>query len=147
MPEPNRRVFVDTVSKYAVEGDDMLALSDEDIRSLFTDVEHAALVARVREELLPRLRRVREKEQDNYSRDGSADDHIEHLLEGFNILKETFSEDAAVVSLIEEQISDAKAWADENDYEFPSIPPRTLGTAAQVDRQQGHRSIFDDVDL
>lgn len=147
LPESNRRVFVDTVSKYAVEGDDLLALSDEDIRSLFTDSEHATLVAQVREELLPRLHRVREKEQDNYSRDRSADDHIEHLLEGFNILKETFSEDAAVVSLIEEQISDAKAWAGESDYEFSSIAPRTLGTAAQVDRQQGHRSIFDDVDL
>ena len=147
LPEPNRRVFVDTVSQYAVEGDDMLALSDEDIRSLFTDIEHAALVARVREELLPRLHRVREKEQDNYSRDRSADDHIEHLLEGFNILKGTFSEDAAVVSLIEEQISDAKAWAGESDCEVSNIPPRLLGTAAQVDRRQGHRSIFDDVDL
>lgn len=146
LPEENRRTFVDTVSKYAVEGDDMLALRDEDIRSLFTAAEHASLVERVRTELLPRLHRVREKEQGNYKHEQSADDHIEHLLEGFDMLKETFSDDVVAVSLIDEQISEAKAWAGENDHETPSTAPRTLGTAAQVDQSQGNRSIFDDVD-
>lgn len=146
LPEANRRVFVDTVSKYAVEGYDMLALRDEDIRGLFTDAEHAALVERVRTELLPRLHRVRENEQDNYTRDRSADDHIERLLENFDILKEQFCGDAGAVRLIEEQIREAKAWAGENDDEIISVAPRTLGTAASVDQSQGNRSIFDDVD-
>jgi hypothetical protein len=146
LPAVNRGLFVDTVSKYAVDGDDMLALHDEDIRGLFTDEEHAALVERVRTELLPRLSKVRKDEQDNYTRDRSADDHIEHLLEGFDILKVTFSDDAGAVSLIEMQISEAKAWAGENDDEITSVAPRTLGTAASVDQPQGNRSIFDDVD-
>lgn len=147
LPEANRRIFVDTVSKYAAEGDDMLALRDEDIRRLFTDAEHAALIERVRTGLLPRLHRVREEEQDNYTRDRSADDHIEHLIEGFDILKETFSDDVEAVSLIQEQISEAKAWAGENDHEIPGVGLRTLGTAAPVDQPRGNRSIFDDVDL
>ncbi|WP_457326438.1 hypothetical protein, partial [Roseateles sp. P5_E11] len=63
------------------------------------------------------MQRVREKEQDSYSRDQSADDHTEHLLGGFEILKETFSDDVEAVRLIEEQINDAKSWAGENDYE------------------------------
>ncbi len=146
LPEANRKVFVDTVSKYAVDGDDMRALRNQDIRGLFTDDEHAALVERVRKELVPRLDRVREKEQDHYSRDRSADDHIESLLEGFEILKETFADDVTAIGLIDEQIEEAKSWASENDHEITSMPPRTLGAAAIVERQQGHRSIFDDVD-
>ncbi len=146
LPDANRRMFVETVSNYAVKGDDMLALSDEEIRELFTEAEHANLVERVRTELLPRLHCVREKEQNNYTRDRSADDHIEHLLEGFDILKDKFSDDVGVVGLIQEQISEAKAWAGENDHEIPSMTPRILGTATATDQPQGNRSIFDDVD-
>jgi hypothetical protein len=146
LPEGNRRAFVDTVSKYAAEGDDMLALGDEGIRGIFTDPEHAALLDRVRTELLPRLNKVRENEQGNYTGDRSADGHIEHLLEDLGILKEAFSDDVQAVSLIEEQIRQAKAWASENDHEIPSVAPRTLDTSAPVDQPQGNRSIFDDVD-
>lgn len=84
--------------------------------------------------------------QDHYSRDRSADDHIESLLEGFEILKETFADDVTAIGLIDEQIEEAKSWASENDREITRMPPRTLGAAAIVERQQGHRSIFDDVD-
>lgn len=147
LPEANREVFVNTVSKYAVQGDDTLALRDDDIRGMFTDNEHAALVERVRKELLPRLHRVRESEQDNYTRDRSADDHIEHLLENLDILKETFAEDVDAVNFIEEQIRESKAWANENDHEIPQMANRTLGNAASVDQPRGDRSIFDDVDL
>lgn len=147
LPEANRRTFVNTVSRYAAEGDDMLALRDESIRGLFTDAEHAALVENVRTELLPRLHRIREAEQDNYTRDRSAVDHIEHLLENFGILKETFSDDVGIVSLIEEQISEAMSWADENDDEITGMEARPLSPAAQGDPPRSHRSIFDDVDL
>lgn len=146
LPETGRRVFVDTVSTYALEGSDVSALRDEGIRSLFTDAEHAHLVKNVYTELLPRLRKVRENEQESYTRDRSADDHIEHLLESFEILKEQFCDDARAVSLIEEQISEAKAWANENDDEIDSVAPRTLGIATPVDQSIGNRSIFDDVD-
>lgn len=147
LPEASRRIFVNTVSGYAAQGDDVLALRDEDIRGLFTDAEHAALIERVRTELLPRLHRVREAEQDSYTRDRSAVDHIEHLLENFGVLKETFSEDIGIVNLIEEQIDEAKSWADENDDEVPCMEPRILSSSAHVDQPRGHRSIFDDVDL
>ncbi|MDY0748718.1 hypothetical protein SNE35_29740 [Paucibacter sp. R3-3] len=146
LPEANRLAFVHTVSNYAIDGDDMRGLSDDDIRGLFTDAERASLVVSVRRQLLPRLRYVREREQDSYKHDSPADDHLSQLLENLDTLKETFGDDANVVDLIEQQISEAKAWMDENDYETPRMVPRTLGAATAVDAAHGARSVFDDVD-
>ena len=48
LPEDKRKTFVRTVVEYAVDGMDASALSDGDIRSLFTDDEYEDLVQRIR---------------------------------------------------------------------------------------------------
>ena len=93
LPEENRNTFVEAVSAYAVSGEDVYALDDEGIRSVFTDAEFDAVVARVRAELLPRLGRVREREQDGYNADEPADEHLEHMFESFKTLKDKFGDD------------------------------------------------------
>lgn len=147
LPEENRKIFVQAVSAYAVIGEDVYALDDEDIRSVFTDAEFDALVARVRAELLPRLGSVREKEQDEYRADEPADEHMEHMFESFKTLKDRFSDDAEAVRIIDREIELAKDWINDNGHEHPDREPRSLDTAETNDKPLGTRSIFDDVDV
>ena len=147
LPEENRNTFVEAVSAYAVSGEDVYALDDEGIRSVFTDAEFDALVARVRAELLPRLGSVRETEQAGYNADEPADEHLEHMFESFKTLKDKFGDDAEAVQIIEHEIDRAKDWISENDRERPERTPRSLGTAGTIDKAHGSRSIFDDIDV
>lgn len=146
LPEENRNTFVEAVSAYAVSGEDVYALDDEGIRSVFTDAEFDALVARVRAELMPRLGRVREREQDGYNADEPADEHLEHMFESFKTLKDKFGDDAEAVQIIEREIDLAKDWINDNDRADQARAPRSLGTAGTIDKPHGTRSIFDDVD-
>ncbi|MFY9729213.1 MAG: hypothetical protein WAK24_01300 [Candidatus Acidiferrales bacterium] len=70
LPEEHRRRFIETVSRYACDGDDLSAMSNKSIRSVFMDSEFDELKRRVRSELLPRLDDVRRNRQSNhYSND------------------------------------------------------------------------------
>lgn len=147
LPEENRKIFVEAVSAYAISGEDVYALDDEDIRSVFTDTEFDALVARVRADLLPRLCRVREDEQKGYSANEPADEYMEHMFETFKTLKDKFGDDAESVRIIDREIDLAKDWINDNDQVRPDRAPRSLGTAETIDKPHGTRSIFDDVDV
>jgi hypothetical protein len=145
-PEEKRKAFVQAVSAYAIAGDDVYALDDEDIRKVFTDAEFQTLVAKVRAELLPALGRVREQEQDAYRDDEPADQHMEHMLDSLKTLKDKFGDDAEAMRVIEIEIDLAKEWISDNDRERPDNASRSLGTAGTIDKPHGSRSIFDDVD-
>jgi len=147
LPEENRKTFVQALSAYAISGEDVYALDDENIRSVFTDAEFDALIARVRAELLPRLGRVRETEQGEYRADEPADEYMEYMLESFKTLKDKFGDDAEAVRIIEREIDLAKDWISDNDRERRDRAPRSLSTARIIDKPHGSRSIFDDVDV
>lgn len=146
LPEDNRAAFVEAVSAYAVSGEDVYALDDPGIRSVLTDDEHDNLVKRVREELLPTLSKVREKEQAGYSEDDPPDEYMEHMLGTFKTLKSTFGDDAGALRILEREIDETKSWISENDHERPEKASRLLDTAATTDKPHGSRSIFDDID-
>jgi hypothetical protein len=114
---------------------------------VFTDAEFDVLIARVRADLLPRLDRVREKEQDGYRADEPADEYMEHVFESFKTLKNQFGDDAEAVRIIDREIDLAKDWIYDNDRVRPDRAPRSLGTAGGSDKPHGTRSIFDDVDI
>lgn len=147
LPEDNRVAFVKAVSAYAVSGEDVYALDDPGIRSVFTDDEHDTLVKRVHEELLPALSQVREKEQAGYREDDPPDEYMEHMLESLKTLKNTFGDDADALRIIEREVKEARDWISENDHERPEKAPRTLDSAATTDKPHGSRSIFDDIDV
>ncbi len=147
LPEENRKTFVQALSAYAISGEDVYALDAEGIRGVFTDAEFDALIARIRADLLPRLGRVREKEQDGYGADEPADEYMEHMFESFKTLKNKFGDDAEAVRIIDREIDLAKDWISDNDRERPDRAPRSLGTAGTIDKPHGSRSIFDDVDV
>jgi hypothetical protein len=146
LPEEKRKKFVETVSNYALEGQDADALDDDGIRSLFTDGEFDELVRRVRADLLPRLGDVRREWESNRSSDEPPEESVQKLLELFDSLKKQFGDDESAIILIDREIQRAREWIDENTPEELERAHRELGKVETQDKPRSARSIFDDVD-
>lgn len=146
LPEENRRAFVETVSDYAIEGQDGYALDDDDIQSLFTDNEFDELVQRVRVDLLPRLGDVRYEWESNHSPSEAPEESMQKLVELFEALKKRFSEDDSATKLIDSEMAQTRDWIDDNTPEEAERPHRELGNVEKQDNPTGSRSIFDDID-
>jgi len=146
LPEENRKKFVEAVSNYAIDGEDVYALEDNDIRHVFTDGEFEELVRVVRMKLLPRLAEVRERVQMNHDSSESPDEHMQRTIELFNALKMRFSDDVNAIRIIERETELANEWIVETDPPEPSRSPRILGSVEPAEERRGSRSIFDDID-
>lgn len=146
LPEENRKKFIETVSNYAIEGDDVYALDNAGIRHVFTESEFEDLVRTVRTDLLPKLAVVRRKVQSNHDSSDPPDEHMQNIFESFSTLKKQFSDDPDAVRLIERETDLANKWIAETDPPEPKINPRTLGTVEPSEEKHGTRSIFDDID-
>lgn len=147
LPEERRRKFVETVSNYALEGQDADALDDNGIRSLFTDAEFKYLVDRVRTELLPRLGDVRREWQSNHSSGEPPEEHMQRLFELYDSLKKQFGKEESVMELIDSETQHTREWIDEHTPEEPERAPRKLEKVEAQEKPQSTRSIFDDVDV
>jgi hypothetical protein len=149
LPEEHRKKFVNRVTAYALDGEDLYALESHQIQSVFTSVELADFRERVRNELVPKLSDVRREWESNHSSDASADQHMEPLLSSFSALKEEFADDPAILIQVEREITFAHSWISDHTTDDSDIkrPERTFG---EVDAQDQppilHRGIFDDVD-
>lgn len=146
LPEEKREKFVETVSNYAIEGQDAAALDDDGIRILFTDGEFEELVRRVRTELLPRLGEVRSDWESNHSSSEPPEEHMQQLLELFDSLKRQFGNDESVVESIDCEIGQTREWIDENTPQEPERAPRRFENVGAQENPQSTRSIFDDID-
>ena len=147
LPEENRKRFVVTVSGYAVRGDDLYALDDLDIQSLFKDDEFEKLLQNVRTQLLPRLDDVRIEAQHNHQSSEPPDEHMQPLLESFETLERLFGDDVHAAKIIERETNLANEWIAENEPEEPERAPRILGNVQPPDKLQSTRSIFEDIDV
>lgn len=139
LPETKRLKFVGTVSQYAIDGDDLDALSSRSIRSVFTDDEFEALKERVRSELFPRLDDVRQNvESSHYS--GTAEEHMSSLMEAFGTLKKQFGDDEEAVSIIDRETKYANRWIADHTSEEPKRKERKLGKVAdrETTRREKH---------
>ena len=146
LPEDKRKKFVATVSEYAVNGEDIYALYDEDIRGLFEDHEFEELLQNVRTQLLPKLDDMRIGVQREYRSGEPADEHMQRLLESLETLKKRFGDDMLAAEIIERETHLANDWIAENESEETDRKPRTLGKVESQDKPTGARSVFDDVD-
>ncbi len=145
LPEEKRKEFIETVSDYAIKGEDFDAIDDAGIRTVFTDAEYEELIQRLGTELLPRLTDVREEWESNYDGD-SPEAHMEHLLEGLGALKECLADDKKAVRSIEREIQLTNEWIGDHAPEESEPKPRQLGFETQHKPPKSERSIFDDID-
>lgn len=146
LPEANRLEFVRTVSEYATEGRDTDALDNAAIRSVFTDAEHAALVAQVKVQLLPKLRNVRIDYQSDWNSDQSREDHMWSFVSSLDNLRRCYEREPAALAIIEAESSQAMDWINEDDRTPAAPPPRKLGKLKSLPEANQARSIFDDID-
>ena len=146
LPEDKRKTFVRTVVEYAVDGMDASALSDSDIRSLFTDDEYEDLVQRIRADLLPRLDDVRREWESNLPSDYSPEDYMGPLYDLFDALKTLFADDPVVNQTINREKSALAAWIGEHSEDDVETSPRQFGQIETPVEILGARSIFDDID-
>ncbi|NOT23097.1 MAG: hypothetical protein HOP22_10285 [Nitrospiraceae bacterium] len=149
LPEEYRKVFVETVTSYAVEGEDLYALESVRIQSVFTSTELAQFRTRIRTELLPSLADVRRRWESNRALDQSPDEYMQPLLDSLSTLKEEFAGEPAILMDIDREIQRGKDWisdqmADDSQKDRPS---RSFGDVDTSDHPPPHvRGIFDDVD-
>jgi hypothetical protein len=145
LPEDKRKVFVETVTRFTVDGEDVYALQNDEIRRLFTEDEFAALLSSVETSLLPGLGKVRARAESAYS-SGSAEERMEPLLETFSMLRKHFECDERAAGLIDREIDLTNEWIDEHTHQLPKVAARSLGSVEASQQPSPSRSIFDDID-
>ncbi|MBN8786446.1 MAG: restriction endonuclease, partial [Terrimonas sp.] len=88
LPEKNRKTFVDVLTKYAIDGDDLYALGNERTQMLFHTSELQNIKDKVLSDLIPRLEYIRHRLVSTYSpEDDDAERHMERYLENLSILQ------------------------------------------------------------
>jgi energy-coupling factor transporter ATP-binding protein EcfA2 len=149
LPERQRLKFLETVVGYALHGEDLYALTDSGIRSVFTARAFEIFRQLVRAEFVPRLAKVRREWQANYSysSDESADDFMAPLMDIFEALTKEFVDDDEVKTIVRRETNRLNEWiADHTEEEPADKPGRTLGDIETPDQLDDARSIFDDID-
>ncbi|MFI8716339.1 restriction endonuclease [Stenotrophomonas sp. NPDC077464] len=146
LPEANRLEFVRTVSQYAIDGRDTDALDNATIREVFTDSEHASLVAQVQAQLLPKLHSVRIDYQSDWDSDRSREDHMWSFLASLENLRRCYQHDSAALAIIESESRQATNWINEDGNNPASPAPRKLGKLKSHPEANQVRGIFDDID-
>ena len=146
LPEKQRMAFVESVSDYALQGDDASALNDKGIRRIFTDDEYEKLTQRLQFELLPRLEDIRMEWEYNYSPDDSPEDYMEPHTKFLRTLLVEFEKDQSALESIDHQIWVIEEWIEDNQIDRVDENPRKLEEIEATARHERRRSIFDDID-
>ncbi len=147
--EEYRKVFVATVTSYAIEGEDFYALESLQIQSVFTPIELSEFRTRVRTELLPNLAQVRGTWESNRNSDEPADEYMQPLLDSFSALRKEFADEPANLSNIDRELQRVQQWISDHmaNNSKEDRPTRAFGDVDTLDRPPAQvRGIFDDVD-
>jgi hypothetical protein len=147
LPEKYRKIFVNKIIEYAVDGEDLYGLYNARIQAIFSDDEYNDLRDRVQEELIPKLEDIRYDKQSDFDKDGSAEEHMETLLDIYKTLKKEYGENTEIKKVIDNEIKLTKEWIDENENSRSGPKPRNkIGNIQKTQEFDGQRSIFDDID-
>ena len=150
LPEKHRQEFVSKIRSFTFDGDDLYAIESDDIQSVFAPSELGEFRERWRDELLPKLPRIRRNWQSNHDSQQQPEDHMQPLIDSLRALKSEFAAEPSVLHKIDEEIALAEQWISETGAEGgppQSRPPRVFGDVDGHDQPVvQERSIFDDID-
>ncbi len=148
LPAESRLRFVEKLSEYAVQGEDLSVLDDADLRSVFTEGEYLWVIQQVEQQLVPRLSYVRRRFTSGYHYDNEDPNELIAPYERtLDILEQCFPDDSKVLAAVRKERLRLLEWVSEQEGEsHDSFSPGKLGTLDDADVQQNARSIFDDVD-
>ena len=146
LPEENRKLFLDTVSRYLLNAWDAGALSNPRIGNLYQQDEFDELIQSVRDDILPDLDYTRDSVESNWDRDVPPDEWMQQLKDFLNALDDYFRDEQEIVDLIDDQLSSIESWIVEHtDYGYET-EERSIGRVELPVAPTGSRSIFDDID-
>jgi len=148
LPEANRKQFVDVVSDYALNAEDLSAVSDDRILPIYRGSEFDELLGRIREELIPSLDHVVGEWKSNFDgRDTDPYNYMDPLREGLSNLKEHFVSDQQTLKELEKWEVDLEEWVSRHasDWTEPTHD-RILNNTREPTPWRSGQSIFDDVD-
>ena len=146
LPEKNRKAFVNCVSNYAIDGQDLFAMDNEKIKTLFTKSEFTKLIDRVREELPSKLENVRTDFEYNHREEDSAEDTMRPFIDTLEVLKRYYGENFEIDEILDEQTRLMNDWISENTPPEQDIDKTEFRSLESMETVKTLRSIFDDVD-
>jgi hypothetical protein len=146
LPEDKRQQFVKSLTDYAIEGEDVYALEDEECRGVFTEDELKILHDRVFLELIPNLQNVRHGYESSFNDSDDPEEHIERFIDTLKTLKTAYPDDSVKI-IVDKQVKEAEDWIQETTPEYkPEKPKRELSKVQAEPEFSSTRSIFDDID-
>ena len=146
LPEVHRKRFLDTVSRYLLNGWDAGALSNPRISNLYQQDEFYELVQSVRDEVLPDLDDIRDREESNWDEDVPPEDWMQQLKDFLNGLDSYFQNEQEIVDLINDQLASIESWIAEHTHDEYETEEKLIGRVDVPIVTHSTRSIFDDID-
>lgn len=144
LPEPIRRDAVNRLSELALGFDG--GWLDDPICGLFSPAERAALLDRIRGEILPDIENHIRESADGYESDVEPRDRYQPAREAIDMYKRAFRDNPAVVVSLGEAMRYLEEQVDYEESDFtPSAASPLAGTAAPEASTPAGRNEFDDV--
>ncbi len=146
LPEENRKTFISNISAYALSGENLYALSDEDIKKTFKENEYNELLQQIKSELIPKISKLKEIWKSRYDRDEDASYHMSSLKENLEAIEYEFSDDGSIVFEVNKELIEIEEWIKDNTTEASISDMENLSGETE-EKEEIERSIFDDVDM
>lgn len=146
LPEYTRKSFIETVSQYALNGDDARILFDSDLRSLLKDKERIRLREGMRIKVLPRIEEVRLEHQANRDPEDDPEWHMRRFTQLLSSIEKEYPQSWRIRRVVKRERLQVQEWIEENPIEVDSSASRNIEVEKVGANFYISRSIFDDVD-
>ncbi len=145
LPENSRKAFVSKISEYAIIGDNLFALSSDDIKVMFVENEYEELLQKIKAELLPKISELKEIWKARYDKDEDAGYHMLSLKENLETIEYEFSDQPTIVFEVNKELMEIEEWIKENTDDESNTELENLSGETE-EQEEVERSIFDDID-
>ncbi|WP_371368104.1 hypothetical protein ACA097_01750 [Pseudomonas sp. QL9] len=146
LPEQARKSLIDTVIKYALNGEDARILNDPELRSLLTDKERTRLREGIRTEVLPRIEEIRLEHQAGRTPEDDSEFHMRRFTQLLSSIAEEYPQSRRIRNIIKKEHLRVQAWIEDNPTEEEQFTSRNITINESSASPETSRSIFDDVD-